>query len=109
MSRASPLEVWTLAHLPHLVNSALVWSQRHNKCSETQVVQLTLLKTRHLSLMILDSSLSTAMSITHVHGCTHYYVATPMDGSPTINEEPSLVQKDKRQHNSVHIVYLTIC
>ena len=35
---------------------------------------LTLLKTKHLSLMILDSSLSTAMSTTRVHGCTRYAI-----------------------------------
>ena len=49
-------------------------SYGQSKCSETQVVQLTLLKTKHLSLMILDSSLNTAMSTTHVHGCTHYII-----------------------------------
>ena len=42
--------------------------------AETQVVQLTLLKTKHLSLMILNSSRSSATSTTHVHGCTRYVI-----------------------------------
>ena len=46
-------------------------------CSEHESVTANaqdLLKTKHLSLMILDSSLNTATSTTHVHGCTRYTI-----------------------------------
>ena len=59
------------------------------------VAKLTLLKTKHLSLMILDSSLNVVSMGVHI---MQHNVATPIDGSPTIDEEPSLVQKDKRLH-----------
>ena len=77
-----------------------------------QVVKLTLLTAKHLPLMILESS--AAMSTTRVHECTAlrntilHNVATPVDGSLTIDEEPSLVQKDKRQANSMHCMFINI-
>ena len=58
--------------------------------------------------MISDSSLSTAMSTTHVHVTQYllHIVATHIDGSPTIDEELSLVQQDKRQCNSASILII---
>ena len=82
------------------------WYGKSNLVSEMQVVWLTLLKTKHFSLMILDSSLSIATSTTRVSHtyplytlCNtilhNYNAATPVDGSPTIEEEPSLGKRIK--------------